>query len=318
MNSMQETALLLEAEKQFGLLTWNQLCALGVNRNVVHHRLATGLWSRPQRGVYRLRRGPTTVDELELAALLAAGPRAVLSHQSAGRRLGLAGVSADRVQLTVPVPYKVEGLQGVDVCRTRDLTEKHIVRKGLFRYTSIGRTMIDLAGVLDRTSLKVAVDCSLQWSRKNLEGFLRTLEEHGPGRAGAAAFRDLLATYQLDGPLPESVLESLAMEVGLLAGRKPHIQYQLVPGKRRSPRFDMAWPELQLGFEYDSWRWHASRSAFVRDRARDVRSYLQGWLTLRFTWGQVVNRQQFVQDAAGIYERRKQELAGKCADPCPL
>lgn len=318
MNSMQETALHLEAEKQCGLLTWEQLCALGVNRKVVQHRLASGLWSRPQRGVYRLRRGPPTWDELELAALLAAGPHAVLSHQSAGRRLGLDGVVPERVHLVVPIPHKVVGLDGVEVTRTRDLTEKHIVRKGLFRYTALGRTMLDLAGAVDRTALKVAADCALRWSPKNLKTFLRTLEEHGHGRSGTGAFRELLATYQLDGPLPESVLESLAMEVGLLAGRKPRIQYALWPGKKRSPRFDMAWPELRLGFEYDSWTWHASRSAFVRDRARDVRAYLQGWLTMRFTWSQVVNRQQFVTDAAAIYERRKQELAGQCAAPCPL
>ena len=94
------------ASKQFGVVTRADLAVTEASWKWLRGRLATGEWKRVHRGVFRLGCNQPTLDEREMAALMAAGEGAVLSHASAARRLGLDVPQTDTVQLTIPESRK--------------------------------------------------------------------------------------------------------------------------------------------------------------------------------------------------------------------
>jgi very-short-patch-repair endonuclease len=54
-------------------------------------------------------------------------------------------------------------------------------------------------------------------------------------------------------------------------------------------RVDFHWPEHRVVVETDGWRTHSRRHAFESDRARDAQLAAAGWIVLRFTWRQVIH-----------------------------
>jgi very-short-patch-repair endonuclease len=62
----------------------------------------------------------------------------------------------------------------------------------------------------------------------------------------------------------------------------------VLEGARHVAEVDLAWPELRLCVEFDGWKQHGTREAFVRDRARDRALSQLGWTVLRYVWDDVV------------------------------
>src|SRR4051812_25575983 len=98
----REKRLMQLAAKQLGLVSWRDCAALGFSVNWLRSRVKTGAWLRLFRGVFKIGADPASPDQLEVAALLAAGEGAVLSHESAAAKLGLDVPRAERIQITIP------------------------------------------------------------------------------------------------------------------------------------------------------------------------------------------------------------------------
>ncbi len=128
------------ASKQFGVVTLKDCAAYGVSRSWLRRRIETGEWTRLHPGVFRHGSNSPSLDELEMAAMLAAGDGAVLSHLSAARRLGLDVPRQASVQITIPASRRIPKLRGVKVFRSRNLTETHTTKRGPFRLTHLARS----------------------------------------------------------------------------------------------------------------------------------------------------------------------------------
>lgn len=313
MNSEGEAKWIKLLTRQFGVVRADQLAAFGFGRKFVAARLKARAWTRLQRGVYLTSSSSPSIAQRELAALFAAGEGAVLSHHSAARHLGLEGAASELVHVTVPHGRTVQALTGVVVHRSRDLDPTDVTTRGIYRYTKVGRTVLDLASALEPEWLTAVVHSSLRLNAGNLKWLWFALRAHGPGRPGATQLRKTLLDCDRDQVVPDSLLESLACELGFWVGNLP-LRHLLVPTPASTLEVDLAWPELKLCVELDSWLHHSSRVAFERDRARDRALVSAGWVAVRYTWRSVrLDRQLFIDELRQTCDQRRRELAQRSA-----
>lgn len=302
--SALEQLIKLEA-KQFGVVAWSQLLALGVSPHFVERRVASGEWERTQLGVYRLRPGEWTLEMREMAALLGAGRGAVLSHQSAARKLGLDVPNISPICITIAETRRARAMVGVEIYRSRDLRPEDVVERGPFRVTSVLRTLVGLSEVLEDKWLRAAIDSSLRTHQATVSSLKSSLKALSRGRPSLRRLQKLLEGYDDGDDATGSRLESFAMELGLATGRKPRPQFPIRVSDTRSYKADLAWPELHLVIELDGYSTHSDRRAFERDRARDRNLLDAGWQVRRYVWNEVTaDRQVFINELARVFAQR--------------
>jgi very-short-patch-repair endonuclease len=274
------------AARQATIVSHAQLAALGVRPSLITAALARGRLHPVHHGVHSLVPAAARPSHAsEHAALLACGPRAVLSHETAARLHGLrlpghVGTSRGR------------GRPGLSVHRTRVLGRAERVRIGGLPVTSIARTIIDLAASWDDRSIERLVDQALKkTSRAKL---VAALERHA-GRAGAPRVRAALTPGRPSSDTwshPEERLLQLIRRAGLpvpeanVALGNEHGFGHTVP--------DLRWPEHRVIVEYDSWDHHSGQAAFHADRARHNRLTAGGWQVIHVTWPQLTQRPERV------------------------
>jgi len=270
-------------------VTRADLASSEVSWDWLRGRLATREWSRVQRGVYRLGCNQSTLDEREMAALLAAGEGAVLSHVSAARRIGLSVPPRDEsVHVSIPASRKAK-VRAAKIWRSRTLTAGEVTMHRRFRLTSLARTLVDLASVFDDGWLRAAFDSAVRQDKKNVGRIWRALARCGRGCRGVSRLRRLLEEYRRGEEVPDSAMESLGVELAQATGRKPKLHYNVCDGERHVAEVDLAWPELWLCVQFDGWKYHCTRQAFVKDRAQDRALFHLGWTVLRYPWDDVVH-----------------------------
>ncbi len=291
------------ASKQFGVVNRANLATTEVSWKWLRGRLATGEWKRVHRGVFRLGCNQPTLDEREMAALVAAGEGAVLSHRSAARRLGLDVPRDESVHITIHASRKAK-VRGAKVWRSRNIGSRDIGNRGPLRLTSLPRTLIDLAAILDDGELRAAFDSALRQNTANAAWISRVLNRHGPGRRGVGRLRALVDEYHRGDEVPDSALESLGVELARATGHKPRLHLNVLDGAQHVAEVDLAWPELNLCVQFDGWKTHGTRAAFVRDRACDRALVKLGWTVLRYPWDDVVRESDVVvEDLVRILSR---------------
>jgi hypothetical protein len=133
------------------------------------------------RGVYAVGHRAVTVESRWMAAVLAHGPEAVLSHRSAGQLWGLHPRSRIEPEVTCPGSKKTK--RGIVVHRGQ-LPADEIGRVRGIPVTSVPRTMFDLAGLLREREVEKA------WNEMEVRGLTDSLSvphllERYPGRKGS-------------------------------------------------------------------------------------------------------------------------------------
>lgn len=200
------------------------------------------------RGVYAVGRRRLTRHGEWMAAVLACGEGAVLSHDSAA---ALWGVRKDRPRtpIHVSLPSRGGGRErpGIAVHRRKlgaaDVTARHGIP-----VTTIALTLVDLAAMLDRTKLERAISEADSLGLVDLERLRAAID--AMTYPGAAALRKTLDRHSFR--LTDSELEQLFLPRARRAGLPP-------PETRRyvnSFRVDFLWPELNLVVEADSLTYH--------------------------------------------------------------
>jgi hypothetical protein len=309
MGRAAEKRLVQLATRQFGVVSARDLVECGVSRRWMRRRIETGEWIRIHRGVFTHGSNKPNLDQLDMAALLAGGERAVLSHTSAARRLGLDVPRDEPIRITVPASRNRRRLAGVQMRRSQSLIEKDITRRGRFRMTHLARTVLDLASVLDDGWLRAAFDSALRQRKTNIAWISQTLHRRGRGRRGADRLRKLVGEYRRGDEVPDSVLESMGVELARATGRKPKLHWAVLDGARLIAEVDFAWPEVRLCVELDGWAQHGTRAAFGQDRARDRALVRLGWMVLRYTWQDVTSDpESVIGELATTYESRADSL----------
>jgi Protein of unknown function (DUF559) len=152
--------------------------------------------------------------------------------------------------------------------------------------------------------------------KTNLAWIAQALQKHGRGRRGAERLRVLVSEYEWGDEVPDSVLESFAMELAAAIGQKPKLHWTILQGGRLIAEVDLAWPEVKLCVELDGWMHHGSRAAFARDRARDRSLLTLGWMVLRYTWQDVTgDRESMIRELARAYDSRALSAWSRDARP---
>jgi very-short-patch-repair endonuclease/predicted transcriptional regulator of viral defense system len=271
------------AVRQHGLVTLRQLRGVGVAPGAVRQRIGSGRWHRIDRGVYRIAGAPVTWRSEVLARVLSAGPGAVASHRTAAALWDLDGCRPGAPELTIPQGrrYRRAGV------RTHVSTDLHLVtpavRDGI-PTTPVGRTLLDLGAVVDRSRVHLALDDAQRRKLTDWDGVLDTLAAHARrGRDGVATLRSIVDEHDADVAVTDSGFERLVAILLVAAGLpRPVVQHRIVIGGR-TIRIDLAYPAARIAIELDGGI-HLRRDVWETDRPRQNAVVLEGWTVLRFTW----------------------------------
>lgn len=267
------------AGSQHGVITRAQLLAFGFSPRAIQHRLDRGRLHPVHRGVYAVGWPRLTLQARWLAAVLACGSHAVLSHDSAAALWGLWRPRAGAIEVSVP-SHVARRAAGVVVHRRAWLTpSERAVRAGI-PVTAIGCTLVDFASRHGRDAVEAAVNEADKSDLVNPEG-LRAALDGMSRRPGLDVLRKTLDRRTFT--LTDSELERLFLPIARRAGLgRPETGTRL-----NGFVVDFYWPELGLVVETDGLRYHRTPAQQARDRLRDQAHAAAGLTPLRFTRAQV-------------------------------
>jgi hypothetical protein len=222
-----------------------------------------------------------------LAAALACGNEAAISHGSAAELIGLWNKRLPTVHV-IPPDWSGREIDGIRWHRVRLPDADEIeVRDGI-TCTTVSRTLVDMAGSTGWSSMRRLVEQAAILRLLDIEEIDRILALGR--RRGAPRLRRVLAPWREtreERPVVRSRLEArllpLLIEEGIPA---PQCNVRLhLEG--RTLEIDLLWEKQQLAIETDGEETHGTRIAFQRDRWRDQLLVAAGYRTARVTWAQV-------------------------------
>lgn len=264
------------AVKFGGHISSAQLHALGLSRHAIRHRVTRGLLIPVFQGIYAVGHLPTNPIDKAAGALLACGPRSVLSHNSAASLWGIRNDWRFPLHVTTPVDRRLRGLV---IHRNRHLIRSDIRTLQGIRVLSPALTILQAAPGLTRKRLARAIDdLRLQRrSRLTLEQ-LERLVERFPSYPGTKALRGALGTLQR-----EPTRSDWELDWPPFAAAHDLPAYQM---NRRvcGHRVDVLFPAEGVVVELDGWDTHRTKQAFENDREQDsVILTRTGMPTIRIT-----------------------------------
>lgn len=212
-----------------------------------------------------------------MAAVLACGPDAVLSHRSAAALWRLRPTSRAAADVSVPGRTR-HGRPGITLHRVRHLHADDRTHRHAIPVTSVARTLLDLAEVLRPRDLQSAfeeADRLRLLDVRAVENVCRRMK----GRRGLRPLSALVDEHRGPPPPTRSKLERRFLAVVLEAGLPLPKVNSVIEGLE----VDALWPDQRLVVELDSRAYHLSRAAFERDRIRDATLQLAGYRVLRVT-----------------------------------
>jgi hypothetical protein len=278
------------ASCQHGVVALYQLTAVGLGPRAVEHRVGTGRLHRLHAGVYAVGHTNLTQRGRWMAAVVACGAGALLSHRSAAELWGI-GAYAD-IRIDVTVPDRSGRRRGqIAVHRPRSLPDDDRAEVDGIPVTTPARTILDLAGVIGPTALDRA------FHEADRRGLLDThaiaaLFARASGRRGAGRLRALLAHHR-PSPATRSALEHRFLQLCRQAGLPP----PAVNVPVCDYEVDALWPAPRLVVELDGYAFHHTRKNFESDRARDAALQLAGYRVLRVTHRRLLEEPNAVVEA---------------------
>ncbi len=268
-------------EGQWGVVTRAQLVAAGVSVGAIESRVRRGTLRRLHAGVYAPPGVPLRDEGVWLAAVLACGPAAVLSHLSAARLWGMRVPRNDR-SVHVSVTAGRAQPPGIIVHRTRHLTRADVVVERGIRVTTRPRTIVDCADTLTYEELRALADHGVRMDVAALERARR----RAPGRAGAPKLTRLIASDPRTRSKLERAMRTICRTIG---APLPKINEKVLGIER-----DFVWRARRLVVETDGGAFHLPKPARERDYEDDARLVAAGWRVVRFSYDQVLRRPDLV------------------------
>ncbi|MGH2993214.1 MAG: DUF559 domain-containing protein [Solirubrobacterales bacterium] len=261
------------ARRQYGVVARSQLLVTGVSGAAVARMTASGWLTPVHAGVYLVAGASLTQRARWIAAVLAGGDAAALSHRSAGELWGMLDPMEGPIHVTVRHGRRTHA--GIILHRTRT-PHRHAVRDGI-PVTTPSQTLLSLAAGLSARRLARAIETA------DRHGVLDVAElthmcETSRGRKGTGRLRSVLASHE---PLPEtrSALERLFFRLCREAGLpRPAVNVPIA-----GLEVDCVWVVQRLVIELDGYTFHRDRGSFERDRRRDATLQLAGYRVVRVT-----------------------------------
>lgn len=264
---------------------------VALSPRAVQKRAQAGLLHRQHAGVYSIvPRHLLKREGLWMAAVLACGPGAVLSHRSAAALLELRDWGGTKIDVTVPRRSRRKHA-GIKVHCSTTLTDADVTVVNNIPCTTVHRTLFDLAEVVTQRQLERSFDQAEISERLDLNAINDQLKRN-PTRPGAKAVRNVLTTHYI-GRTPtwsenEEALLAITRQLGI---PDPDTnQFIVLDDGGPAIRVDFVWRDQRVIVEADSKKWHTSRQRFEQDRVRDQRLMAAGWRVIRTTWRQMTQR----------------------------
>ena len=242
------------AARQHGVVSRDDLRTIGFTDGMIKGRVASGRLHRLYRGVYAVGHTVLNREGRFLAAVMACGPDAALSHRSAATLWGIRPTDAARIDVTVPRTSGVRSSRRIVV--HRPTAPARTTTKDAIPLTTPGQTLADLALALPRRALEKAAE-----SAEALRLHVTVPDGHpGAKRLAQASAHDLTRTAR--SPLEDAFLE-LCEAHGI-----PRPLVNTVVGGHQ---VDFCWPEQRVIVETDGHAHHGTRAA-LRARPRPRRT----------------------------------------------
>lgn len=256
------------AESQHGVVTFRQLRTLRFSKGHISRAFEAGRLRRVHRGVYAVGHGCISPHGRCLAAVLACGEGAVLSHHSAAWLWGL--LPRCPMEATVTVPSQGHRRRGIRVYRVAGLSSaERAIRDGI-PVASVERTLLGLGGAGTARELASAVDRTKRRDRLDLDALDALLLRYGHTIAGKR-LANALALYRK--PVYDRARSELLF-IDALEGEGVSLPtLNCWVGKWE---IDAYWEAERFAVEVDGWESHGSREAFESDRLRIEEMKLAG------------------------------------------
>ena len=270
-----------------GVVSAAQAAEVGISRQQLRDAVRVGVLQRLHPSVFWIGAGAPSRTALVHAAVMAVGPPAVASHESALHMLGV-----DRVPFAPVVSIGPTGranLASVRVHRVRDMHPDHVAEVGGLLVTTIERSLVDVATVFSRSRTEWLLDhLTVTQRRTSLGRIARVVRQvNRKGRVGIGSFTAMLDARGPGPAVPRSRLERSADSLLALTSLPTPVPEYPLPSlltARGAPSagfVDRAWPRVRLILEVDGRPWHARERDMARDRRRDRGAAALGWQTLR-------------------------------------
>jgi very-short-patch-repair endonuclease len=250
------------AARQHGVVSLAQLQNAGIRRQGIYRRIQGGRLHRLHRGVYAVGHSKLTFEARCMAAVLALGDEAVISHRSAAALWALLPPTDGPVHLTVPTDDGRERRTGIAIHRSHSLIAGVATRRNGIAVTKPRRTLRDLHRIVPLPLYRRAVRAALD--RKLISSSDLSRDDELTRSELERRFLALCRRHRLPQP-----------EVNARVGR-----YEV----------DFLWRDRHLIVETDGFAYHGSRAVFESDRLRDADLQSRGFRVLRFTYRQVKDR----------------------------
>jgi hypothetical protein len=267
------------ARRQHGVLTRSDLLGLGFSPEAIKHRLGTRRLHPVMRGVYAVRWPQLTREGRWMAAVLACGEGAALSHRSAGALWGIVSEHHGRVDVTIRRRSDLRRT-GVRVHGRPGLSPAEFGERVNIPLTRPVQTLIDLATELPTRQLERAVNEADKRDLIDPEE-LRVALDLRPGQRGVPVLCRLLDRYTFR--LSDAQLEVLFRPIAAAAGLPVDLTKVWVNGFE----VDFFWPDLKLVVETDGFRYHRTAATQTKDAVRDQTHTASGLTPLRFSHWQI-------------------------------
>jgi len=275
------------AARQWGVVARRQLLGAGLSPTIVRDGVRGGRLVRIHRGVYAVGHARLRREGWWLAAVLAVGPQAVLSHRDAAGLHGLRPANHARVDVTTTDRGRTGGPR-IATHVTTVLDAQDVTTVAGIPVTTVARTLVDLAYVVPRDHLTKAIreaERQRVFDLRAVEAAMaRTAGRRGPGHR---ALKEAIEEYSALGlSATRSFLEDAFLRRLRDAGLpRPGVNV-LVEGFQ----VDAVWRASKLVVELDGWASHHTRRAFEQDRERDAALTAAGWRVVRFTHREIAHR----------------------------
>jgi predicted transcriptional regulator of viral defense system len=281
------------AGRQFGRISAAQLGLLEIHNQTTHRWLRQGYLHRVLPRVYAVGHTARTVESDLTAALLYAGPGAMLSHSTAAWWVGLAGSRPYRID--VSTPRRCRSLAGIRVHRERSLERGW--HKGL-PVTSLEQTLLDYAAQTSLTNVRLALAQADYHRTLNVTAIAAVLK---PGRPGSARLRVALERHMPQLADTRSRVEGAFLELcETYSIPLPEVNARL-PGWT----VDILWRKQRIVVELDGPGNHRTPAQVRRDRRKEMALRSLRFLVLRYSDEQVLHHGPAVmQEVCALYQER--------------
>lgn len=272
------------ARHQYGIVSRAQALRAGLTEDMIHHKIRSDRWRRVYPGVYATFTGVPGRGARLWAAVLSAGPGAVLSHETAAELLELTDKPAEMIHVTVPRQRHVAAVSGISIHRSGRAVE------AVLGHSNPPRTRVEET-VLDLTQTAATFDDVCGWVTR---AFARDLTDEG--RLRAAMRQRTKLRWRAD--LHELISAAAGGDHSVLEYRydrdverahglpEPVRQAPFAGPDGRRGRRDRVYQKYGVVVELDGRLGHGPEDQW-RDKARDNAAAVDGHQSLRYGWEHV-------------------------------